>query len=339
MGVRARRRTPSGCRAGTAAAPLHYYRFVDDSFSIFRSRSEAVTFLDTLNSLHPNLKFTWEEEANHSLPFLDVRVTRKPTGELSTSVYRKPTWSGLYLHFHSFVPIQYKRNLVRNLFDRSRRICTKDTFPSEFQFLIKTLEANGYPHSFISKHNQPTTPAEPQFGPEKKPVFLKLPFMGDNEPLLLKRRLRHYTGAVYPAARPFVVFNTTPVWFVSLKDRIPAIGKSKVIYEFKCGCGSSYIGRTDRCLSTRVTEHLPKWLMQGGTARPRSRSAPSSAVTRHAMACQLFDSCSPRDAFFKVVAQARNGVHLRYLEAVYISSRQPPLCNQKEFVASLALPW
>ena len=242
--------------------------------------------------MHPNLKFTCETEVNNSLSFLDVCVKRKPTGELSTSIYRKPTWSGLYLHFHSFVPIHYKRNLVRNLFDRSRRICTKDTFPSEFQFLTKTLEENGYPRSFISKYSQPTVPTEPRFGPEKKPIFLRVPFTGDNEALSFQRRLRQYTSAVYPAARPFVIFSTTSVWPASLKDRIPAMSKSKVIYEFTCGCGSSYIGRTDRCLSTRMTEHLPKWLMRGEAARPRSSAAPSSAVTRHAMTCQPFDSCS-----------------------------------------------
>ena len=139
--------------------------------------------------------------------------------------------------------------------------------------------ANGYPQSFISKYNQSTASTEPYFGPDKKPIFLKVPFMGDSETLSFKRRLRHYTGAVYPAARPRVILNTTAVWSASLKDRIPAIGKSKIIYEFKCGCGSSYIGRTDRCLSTRVAEHLPKWLMQGGKARPRSSAAPSSACS------------------------------------------------------------
>ena len=36
---------------------------------------------------------------------------------------------------------------------------------------------------------------------------------------------------------------------------------SKCVYEFTRICGSKYIGRTEQCLSTRIKEHLLKWLL------------------------------------------------------------------------------
>ena len=44
--------------------------------------------------------------------------------------------------------------------------------------------------------------------------------------------------------------------FLSCKDKTPDEYKSSVVYEFSCpGCRSSYIGKTDRCLYTRIKEH------------------------------------------------------------------------------------
>ena len=39
--------------------PLHYRRYVDDSFEVFRSRNNIISFLEYLNSKHPNIKFTY----------------------------------------------------------------------------------------------------------------------------------------------------------------------------------------------------------------------------------------------------------------------------------------
>ena len=44
--------------------------------------------------------------------------------------------------------------------------------------------------------------------------------------------------------------------FTSQKDPIPKPYKNSVVYKFSCpGCSSSYIGKTDRCLYTRIKEH------------------------------------------------------------------------------------
>ena len=39
-----------------------YRRYVDDIFYVFDNENDAITFLDFLNSRHPNLQFTVEQE-------------------------------------------------------------------------------------------------------------------------------------------------------------------------------------------------------------------------------------------------------------------------------------
>ena len=94
--------------------PLIYLRFVDDNFVSFRSPNDTLLFFNILNELHSSLTFTMEEENNNKLPFLDVLVERCDSSFL-TSVYRKPTLTGLYLSWHSFAPRSRKLNLIRCL--------------------------------------------------------------------------------------------------------------------------------------------------------------------------------------------------------------------------------
>jgi len=54
--------------------PLMHYRYMDDTFVVFDNKRECDFFLEQLNSLHPSLRFTFENECNQSLPFFDVMV-------------------------------------------------------------------------------------------------------------------------------------------------------------------------------------------------------------------------------------------------------------------------
>ena len=66
-------------------------RFVDDAFACVKIGS-VEDVLSVLNSFHKNIKFTYEEEQNNTLPFLDVLFIRD--GEkLNTTVYRKDTYN------------------------------------------------------------------------------------------------------------------------------------------------------------------------------------------------------------------------------------------------------
>ena len=117
--------------------PSTYFRYVDDTFAMFRNEEESDNFFKQLNCLHPSLKFTFEKEKNNCLPFLDVNVERTATG-FETSVYRKPTYTGQYLRWESFNPTKQKTNLISTLVHRALMICTKSKLNEEIKH-IKTF--------------------------------------------------------------------------------------------------------------------------------------------------------------------------------------------------------
>ena len=84
--------------------PMLYRRYVDDTFLLFKSSEHAKLFLDYLNSKHPNIEFTSDIEVNNTLSFLDINITRGE--QLSTSIYRKPTYTGLLSKFSAFSPLK-----------------------------------------------------------------------------------------------------------------------------------------------------------------------------------------------------------------------------------------
>ena len=224
---------------------VSYFRYVDDTFVMVRSVGDSIEFLNTLNGVHPNLKFTMEHENSQSgLPFLDVLVSRDASNLALTSVYRKGTWTGLYLDFNSFVPISFKRGLVRTLFHRARKICSPSTLTAEENLLFATLKENSYPESFILKHKEPRNAIE-VIGPRLKDVYLRLPFTGDSHSRLIRNRIIRSTKQAFPQVKPVFIFTTKRIPSSSLKDPDPPLLRSHVIYRFLCDCGDSYIGRTE----------------------------------------------------------------------------------------------
>ena len=247
-----------------------------------------------------------------------------------TSVYRKPTFSGVYLNFNSFVPISYKRNLVRCLFHRANRICSPEHLQTELEFLRNVLRHNAYPDHFITKHQVNNSVKSPTV--EKKPIFLRLPFYGDGPAARLRQRLSTAVCKVFYAAKPVFLFSTTPIPVASPKDRLPTASSSSVIYSFLYGCGTAaYIGRTMRSLQERSREHVPRWLERGLQGRC------NSSITEHLLACAC--DRSTLLSRFSVLTRCRSDLLLRITEALYIKHQKPNLCKQKENVLDLRLPW
>ena len=106
--------------------PRMYFRYVDDTFNVLKERY-IQEFHDHINSLNDSIRWTREEEKDGQLPIMDVLITRKPDGCISTSVYRKPTHTDLYIHYNSQHPRQCKLGIIRTLVRRAKTICSEDT--------------------------------------------------------------------------------------------------------------------------------------------------------------------------------------------------------------------
>ena len=131
--------------------PIVLWRYVGDTFVAFNDMSVLDIFFITLNSAHNNVTFTKELECGDSLAFLDVLIEKTQSG-IQTTMYRKPTHSGLYIHWTSFIPHHQKRNPVFGLLDRAYKIAsTYNAIHSEFMNIKSMLIRNGYPKAYIDR--------------------------------------------------------------------------------------------------------------------------------------------------------------------------------------------
>ena len=69
-----------------------------DTF-VYVKRGLTEYVFSVLNSFHDNIKFTYQQENNNRLSFLDVLLIRDYS-KINTTVFRKDTYNDLYFHFH-----------------------------------------------------------------------------------------------------------------------------------------------------------------------------------------------------------------------------------------------
>ena len=93
--------------------------------------------------------FTYEKESKNSLTFLDILISRSENG-FKTSVYHKPTFSGVYSNFNSFIYNQYKIGLIFTLLFRTFSIVSDFfRFHTEVGHLKEILRKNAFPIKLV----------------------------------------------------------------------------------------------------------------------------------------------------------------------------------------------
>ena len=244
--------------------PAIWFRYVDDTFTLFDNKESAVKFLDYLNSRHDHIKFTIEFEQHSEIPFLDIVIKRHHNNSFSTSIYRKKTFTGLYTKWDSFTPRKYKINLIRTLTYRCFRICpSASLLQSALDDLKKLLSRNGYPpgivtyniNDVINRHQN--RPKDPVTTVPKKEIFIGLPYLGFQSKVI-KQQLKSCIYKFYGCFDLKIIFrNTRRHSFFPYKDRLNCSLMSKVVYKASCwDCDDFYIGKTKRRLHDRKTGHL-----------------------------------------------------------------------------------
>ena len=254
--------------------PEFYRRYVDDTFSVFAGgKAEALMFLERLNSLHPALTFTMECESDRRLPFLDVHVIRA-TEDFSTTIYRKPTFSGLYTRWDSYCAPSQKFALIRSLALRAKRICSPEHLAGEIDNLKTIFTRNGYPLPITQRVIDRTLhPDPPVLTAGLKPICIRLPWLGEKS-LSFSGRIERATRRLVPWCKPICCFGFRKAFNTCNKDVLPVEHISNVVYSFDCVCGHGYIGRTSQRLSERIKQHIPESLLpsvnvQRRAGRPR----------------------------------------------------------------------
>ena len=69
--------------------------------------------------------FSVEVETDNRLSFLDIDISRDAESKsFKTTLYRKPTFSGVYTNYKSFIDMKYKLSLIYTLLFRIFSICS-----------------------------------------------------------------------------------------------------------------------------------------------------------------------------------------------------------------------
>ena len=240
-----------------------WLRYVDDIFATLQNKKQAHAILAFLNSLHPQLKFTTESETNKTLSFLDTTV-RRDIGKYSTTVYHKKTFTGVYLNWFSLTAKRYKIGLIKGLLSRICKICsTNEDRDLEIEKLKHVLDLNDYPADVVNKVvkdflDYKDKPKEIEFGPEKKKVFIVLPYASTKCEEFAKKMEslvnRNFNQVDFNVAfqAPKTIGSCFP-----FKDNIKKVeAQSLVVYKLSCkNCSAQYIGKTERILAHRIYEH------------------------------------------------------------------------------------
>ena len=200
--------------------------------------SWIVTILKENLTCYIQLKIYSREGAKQLLEFSRCLGRKKEATGFLTSIYWKPTFTGQYIRWNSFSPKMRKISLIKTLVHRALMICSKTKLGSELEKIKELLIENGYSTDvLLSCINQKLAnfEAEKTFGPEKCPVYLKLPWIGDVSSKFENQINKAITYCFY-AVKPRVVYNTRVMLLSAKKDSVPTTQKSCVVYEFSCRC-------------------------------------------------------------------------------------------------------
>ena len=308
--------------------PSFYKRYVDDIFCLFENQKQAELFFNYLNERHPNIKFTMEIEVEKKLPFLDILLNNEKV--LTTSVYRKPTYTGLLMNFHSFLPFHYKLGLLRTLIDRTFKITNNwHSFDHDIKKLKEILCRNLFPpHIFqrvLCRYLEKSFQADTETVTNNNEIrYYKLPYIGKFSSVV-NNKLKDMVSRYCKDIDIKLVFTGSKLKdSFSCKDRFSSFSHTTlVVYKFSCaGCSSSYIGETERHLSTRINEHFKD---------------KNSHIWKH---LNEFPACKEQCTAdcFSVLDRSRTKFQLKIKEGLYIKWYSPDLNKQlKHYISVLTI--
>ncbi|XP_077282634.1 uncharacterized protein LOC143908746 [Temnothorax americanus] len=218
-------------------------------------KSTINAVLAVFNNYHPRLQFTFETEANSSIPLLDTLVIRDGD-KLITNWYRKPTFSGRYINYFSNHPRKYKINTIINLVDHAILLSDDRFHHTNINIVKDILTNNCFPIKLVNKHiknrlRQLKNRTDTNGYSGRNNSFyacncIAIPFIkGLSEGI---RRTLEKVG--------FEVLYKIPKKLSAVIKRGKNSKETNVVYQIDCeNCKASYILQTKRHLETRIKEH------------------------------------------------------------------------------------
>ena len=311
--------------------PIMYVRYVDDCFIVV-DHVNSILKLKSKFEQESVLKFTYELEKDHTLPFLDVSVNIS-NNIVKTSVHVKSTNLGDCINFRSICPDKYKISVIKTFLYRAYEICSEwQSFHQEIVRLKQMLTNNNFPMNIIDNTIK---------------SFLDKLFLSDNKLIQDKKQInlffqgqmssaykleeKELTKIVYEHVKPVNNDNSINLriyyknkklkhLFIRNKSTFKECSdKHHVVYQYCCnkeGCNSStYIGYTTCTVGERFRMHT-----QNGSIRNHliNVHGETRIVKKQLTEC------------VKILYSNNSVGLLRMTEAVLIKDVKPSINSQEE---------
>ena len=190
-------------------------------------------------------------------------ITPGIDGSLTTSVFRKPTHTDLYMKWDSHHAISSKYSVIGTLHHRANTICSSpELLQHEEHYLKRVLTKCKYPawalnmvkikmKTLAQKNKQKNKSCNIGHQQQPNPYMVVPYYKGLSENL--KGTCKKYGVQVH-----FKGGNTIKSLMMAPKDKDPLTKKSGVIYRYKCDrveCDDEYIAESARTFGERFKEH------------------------------------------------------------------------------------
>ena len=94
--------------------------------------------ISVLNSFDKNIQFTFEEENDETVPFLDIVISRK-RNNITIAVYRKSTCNDICLNWNAFAPAMHERGILKTLMEKVFVVCSTDQLLKRIKISRKSI--------------------------------------------------------------------------------------------------------------------------------------------------------------------------------------------------------
>lgn len=231
-------------------------KYVDDSFFILSNKDFDDVF-EFLNNFHSRIKFTYEKSMT-KIDFLDISIQRDVrNNEFKFRHFKKLTYTGRIINFHSNNPMHFKRNTAVNILRKWMDVSDvsfHNDLISEFRIMMKK---NCYSDLFVNSIVDYVVNVNIVRRPRGKIQGLKyfrLPYVSEGS-ILLKKCLENLDPKIKIAFGNYNTLKDKKI-FSKAKDLTPLLKNSGVIYSVPCSdCSGIYVGETEQYLSKRLSSH------------------------------------------------------------------------------------
>jgi len=239
----------------------YWYRYVDDILCLWTGSMDQLNeFLIFINNIHKNIKFTLEIDMNHSINFLDLKITIENNRHVF-GIFRKPTFTDTIIPSNSRHDISQKMSYFHSVINRLINIpVTENEFQKELLIIKQIANNNGYIPNIVDKilfkklkqQNLQSVYMKVKKDQDDK-NWRRIKYLGHPSKFVLKNIKNKISPAYYNKAS----LNTL---LSNCKDVYKKEERSGV-YEISCqDCDAKYIGQTGRNFQTRINEHFRSWV-------------------------------------------------------------------------------